>query len=85
MKVLVDLNVAPKPGECAFDVRDRVADILRGAGLSFDRIGVEAADPKKPIIPAGVPKRNCVRRVYSSPLYPGTDEFHEFYFEKALT
>lgn len=81
MKVYADLEVTPMPGEPPIAVRERVTNVCKELGFHVECIGVETEDPAKP---AEVPA-HIERRIYQSPLYPGTDEFHEFYVVKTLT
>ena len=81
MLISIKLNITPERGESAFDVINRVERILDGVGLHPTVTSAKAEEPKAD----EVPNRHNNHKVYRSPLYPGTDEFHEFSFAKALT
>lgn len=83
MQVIAYFEVAPEQGETPIGVRDRVERILKDSGIEPTQIGVVAEEPAEPE-PKPVVKPSTRKRVYQSPLYPGTDEVHEFYIEKYL-
>lgn len=87
MTIVAYLDVTPEPGDNPIDVRDRAARLIERAGLRYISIGVvtETAVITKVAEEKPKPRQKMSSRVYQSPLYPGTDEFHEFYIEKHLT
>lgn len=88
MKIFVDLDVTPEADESAFATRDRVERIIKDVGLDVLCIGVETDEAPEPVeVPAPPVKKPSKHehRAYQSPLYPGTDEYHEFYCVQALT
>ena len=87
MRIIAYLDVPAEPGETSTDVRDRAERILECAGLH--NIAIEVVTETAVITNVAEekpkPRQRMSSRVYQSPLYPGTDEFHEFYIEKHLT
>ena len=83
MQVIAYFEIAPERGETPIDVRNRAERILKDSGLEPTQIGVVAEEPVKPE-PKPSAMHSVRKRVYESPLYPGTDEVHEFYIERHL-
>ncbi len=79
MRIIAYLEVPAEPGEAPIDVRDRTAINLAYSGFHPAVIEVVTETAVITKVAEDKPKPQATRRVYQSPIYPGTDEFYEFY------